>query len=72
MSSYGGGTVEREHVIGRDRMDLCLKSGSVTLGIGLKTWRNKTINPEPEGLQQLDSYYKPRTRRFAAVGFLLN
>jgi ATPase family associated with various cellular activities (AAA) len=52
----GGGTLEREYAIGRDRMDLCLKYGSVTLGIELKTWRDKTRDPEAEGLQQLDSY----------------
>jgi DNA polymerase III delta prime subunit len=29
----GGGTLEREYAIGRDRMDLCLRYGRVTLGI---------------------------------------
>jgi type II secretory pathway predicted ATPase ExeA len=52
----GGGTLEREYAIGRDRMDLCLKFGSITLGIELKTWRDKTKDPEQQGLEQLDSY----------------
>jgi hypothetical protein len=37
-------------------MDLCLKYGSVTLGIELKVWRDKKGDPEPKGLEQLDSY----------------
>jgi hypothetical protein len=28
-----------EYAIGRDRMDLCLHYGEVTLGIELKVWR---------------------------------
>ena len=52
----GGGTLEREYAIGRDRMDLCLKYGNVTLGIELKTWRDKKGDPMESGLEQLDSY----------------
>ncbi|MDJ0694647.1 ATP-binding protein [Mastigocoleus sp. MO_188.B34] len=52
----GGGTLEREYAIGRDRMDLCLKYGNVTLGIELKTWRDKKGDPLESGLEQLDSY----------------
>jgi len=52
----GGGTLEREYAIGRDRMDLCLKYGNVTLGIELKVWRNKKGDPQEAGLEQLDSY----------------
>jgi type II secretory pathway predicted ATPase ExeA len=52
----GGGTLEREYAIGRDRMDLCLKYGKVTLGIELKAWRDKKSDPEPEGIEQLDNY----------------
>jgi hypothetical protein len=60
----GGGTLEREYAIGseltsqrlRYRMDLCLKYGSVTLGIELKVWRNKKKDPQVDGLEQLDSY----------------
>ena len=52
----GGGTLEREYAIGSDRMDLCLKYGSVTLGIELKVWRNKKGDPQSAGLEQLDSY----------------
>lgn len=52
----GGGTLEREYAIGRDRMDLCLRYQNVTLGIELKTWREKIKDPEQKGLEQLDEY----------------
>jgi hypothetical protein len=52
----GAGTLEREYAIGRDRMDLCLRYGFVTLGIELKVWRHKKADPLDEGLSQLDSY----------------
>jgi ATPase family associated with various cellular activities (AAA) len=52
----GGGILEREYAIGRDRMDLCLKYRNVTLGIELKVWREKTKDPEEKGLEQLDDY----------------
>ena len=37
-------------------MDLCLRYGSVTLGIELKVWRDKRGDPQSSGLEQLDSY----------------
>ena len=52
----GGGTLEREYAIGRDRMDLCLRYGAVTLGIELKVWRDKKGDPKTTGLEQLDGY----------------
>ncbi|MBD2776486.1 ATP-binding protein [Iningainema tapete] len=52
----GGGTLEREYAIGSDRMDLCLRYGSTTLGIELKVWREKKGDPQNEGIEQLDSY----------------
>ncbi|MBW4430452.1 MAG: AAA-like domain-containing protein [Pelatocladus maniniholoensis HA4357-MV3] len=52
----GGGTLEREYAIGRDRMDLCLRYGNVTLGIELKAWRDKRRDPTESGIEQLDSY----------------
>ncbi|MDF5732681.1 MAG: ATP-binding protein [Rhizonema sp. PD38] len=52
----GGGTIEREYAIGSDRMDLCLRYGSTTLGIELKVWRDKKGDPLSSGLEQLDSY----------------
>ncbi|MEB3293338.1 MAG: ATP-binding protein [Synechococcales bacterium] len=52
----GGGTLEREYAIGRDRMDLCLRYGGVTLGIELKVWRTKKADPLQKGLEQLDGY----------------
>jgi hypothetical protein len=52
----GGGTLEREYAIGRDRMDLCLRYGKVTLGIELKVWRTRKVDPLSKGLEQLDEY----------------
>ena len=52
----GGGTLEREYAIGSDRMDLCLRYGSTTLGIELKVWREKKRDPQTEGIEQLESY----------------
>jgi hypothetical protein len=52
----GGGSLEREYAIGRGRMDLCLKYQSVTLGIEIKVWNEKTKDPEEKGLKQLDEY----------------
>ncbi len=52
----GGGTLEREYAIGRDRMDLCLSYGEVTLGIEIKVWRNRKVDPLTKGLEQLEGY----------------
>lgn len=52
----GGGTLEREYAIGRDRMDLCLRYGSVILGIELKVWRTGRPDPLTKGLEQLEGY----------------
>jgi hypothetical protein len=52
----GGGTLEREYAIGWGRMDLCLRYGTVTLGIELKVWRDGEPDPLTEGLKQLDGY----------------
>jgi AAA-like domain len=52
----GGGTLEREYAIGRDRMDLCLRYGEVTLGIEIKVWRTDRPNPMTKGLPQLEGY----------------
>ena len=37
-------------------MDLCLRYGTVTLGMELKVWRDGAPDPLPEGLAQLDAY----------------
>jgi hypothetical protein len=52
----GGGTLEREYAIGQDRMDLCLRYGSVILGIELKVWRTRQADPLTKGLVQLEGY----------------
>jgi hypothetical protein len=52
----GGGTIEREYAIGRGRMDLCLRYGTVTLAMELKVWRDGRPDPLGEGLGQLDAY----------------
>ncbi len=51
-----GGTLEREYAIGRDRMDLCLRYGDITLGMELKVWRDGRPDPFNAGLEQLDGY----------------
>ncbi|NJN23626.1 MAG: ATP-binding protein, partial [Acaryochloridaceae cyanobacterium RL_2_7] len=52
----GSGTLEREYAIGSDRMDLCLRYGSTTVGIELKVWRDQRPDPLKKGLGQLDRY----------------
>ncbi len=52
----GGGTLEREYAIGRDRMDLCLRYGAVVLGIEVKVWRNRRPDPLTRGQEQLEGY----------------
>ncbi|MEL6247875.1 MAG: AAA family ATPase [Cyanobacteria bacterium J06627_15] len=52
----GGGTLEREYALGTGRMDLCLRYGTVTLGIELKVWRDGRPDPVTAGLTQLDKY----------------
>lgn len=64
----GGGTIEREYAIGRDRMDLCLRYGPDVLGVELKVWRDGRSDPLPEGLAQLDSYL---ARLGQATGWLV-
>jgi hypothetical protein len=64
----GGGSLEREYAIGRDRMDLCLRYGQVTLGIELKVWRSPRPDPKDAGLEQLESYLN---RIGQAMGWLV-
>ena len=52
----GGGSLEREYAIGRDRMDLCLRYGAVTVAMELKVWRKGRPDPLKTGLAQLDKY----------------
>ena len=52
----GGGILEREYAIGSDRMDLCLRYGTITLGMELKVWREGRPDPLKAGLEQLDRY----------------
>jgi hypothetical protein len=52
----GGGTLNREYAIGRDRMDLCLRYGEMVLGIELKVWRTGEADPLTKGLPQLEGY----------------
>jgi type II secretory pathway predicted ATPase ExeA len=64
----GGGTLEREYAIGRDRMDLCLRYGNLILGIELKVWRNDQADPLTKGLEQLEGYLN---RLPPSVGWLV-
>jgi hypothetical protein len=52
----GGGALEREYAIGRDRMDLCLRYGAVILGIEVKVQRDDGRNQLTLGLAQIDGY----------------
>jgi hypothetical protein len=52
----GGGTLEREYAIGRDRMDLCLRYGAVMLGIEIKVQRDDRRNQLVRGLEQIEGY----------------
>lgn len=52
----GGGSIEREYAIGRDRMDLLLTYGTDRLAIELKVWRTRRSDPREDGLVQLDAY----------------
>ncbi len=52
----GGGSLEREYAIGRGRMDLWLRYGTLGMGIELKVWRDGDGDPLEDGLAQLDGY----------------
>jgi hypothetical protein len=52
----GGGTLEREYAIGRDRMDLCLRYGAVILGIEIKVQRDDGRDQLARGLSQIEGY----------------
>jgi hypothetical protein len=52
----GDGTLEREYAIGRDRMDLCLRYGAVTLGIEIKVQRDDGRDQLARGLKQIEGY----------------
>jgi hypothetical protein len=52
----GGGTLDREYAIGRDRMDICLRYRQTTLGLELKVWRDGRSDPLNKGLEQLNRY----------------
>jgi hypothetical protein len=60
----GGGTLDREYAIGRDRMDLCLRYREVTLGIEIKVWRSGRPDPLTRGLTQLDGYLERLNQAF--------
>jgi type II secretory pathway predicted ATPase ExeA len=64
----GGGTLEREYAIGRDRMDLCLRYGTVTLAIELKVQRDQGPNQLKAGLEQIEGYLE---RLHLATGWLV-
>ena len=64
----GSGTLEREYAIGRDRMDLCLRYGDVTLAIELKVQRDRGPNQVVAGLEQIERYLE---RLPTATGWLM-
>ncbi len=57
----GGGSVTPEFSLLSRRIDLCLRRGTVTLGIELKVWRDGRKDPLDEGLLQLDGYLQRLT-----------
>jgi hypothetical protein len=52
----GGGGVDRETMVGGDRVDLVLRYGPDRLAIELKVWRDQRPDPLADGLAQLDGY----------------
>jgi hypothetical protein len=52
----GGGTLEREYAIGRDRMDLYLCYGAARLGIEVKVQRDDGRDQLALGLVQIEKY----------------
>jgi len=52
----GGGSVDREIMVGGDRVDLVLRYGHDRLAIELKVWRDQRPDALTAGLAQLDSY----------------
>jgi hypothetical protein len=52
----GGGSLEREYAIGRDRMDLYLRYKTVVLGIEIKVQRDDGRDQLKRGLVQIDHY----------------
>jgi len=52
----GGGRVDREYAVGRGRLDLLLHHGDVRLPIEVKVHRDRSGDPVPAGLSQLDRY----------------
>ncbi|MEN9934793.1 MAG: hypothetical protein RLZZ387_1372 [Chloroflexota bacterium] len=52
----GGGQVQRESMVGIDRVDLLLSYRGERLPIELKVWRDGRADPREEGVAQLDGY----------------
>ncbi|NEE03276.1 ATP-binding protein [Phytoactinopolyspora halotolerans] len=61
----GGGYIDREYGAGRGRIDLVVRwpyadaDGKRTVqyeGVELKVWRDRSVDPLDEGLEQLDAY----------------
>ncbi len=64
----GAGRIEREYAAGSGRMDLLVVHGDVRMAIEVKVWRDGRVNPEAQGLLQLEKYLD---RLILANGFLV-
>ena len=64
----GAGRIEREYAAGSGRMDLLVVHGDVRMAIEIKVWRDGRVNPEAQGLLQLEKYLD---RLSLANGFLV-
>ncbi len=52
----GAGRIEREYAAGSGRMDLLVVHNEVRMAIEVKVWRENRVNPEKDGLIQIERY----------------
>ena len=52
----GCGRIEREYAAGSGRMDLLVVHLDVRMAIEVKIWRENRVNPEKDGLVQIECY----------------
>ena len=64
----GAGRIEREYAAGSGRMDLLVVHDDTRMAIEVKVWRDRQVNPLPEGIEQLERYLG---RHALSGGFLV-
>ena len=52
----GYGRIEREYAAGSGRMDLLVVHADVRMAIEVKVWRDNRVDPEKQGLEQIERY----------------